>query len=118
MMYVSSSGLSGNSLESRVLGLFSSVLSTSAAMVVAEPSGMETCQRVSLSAAMSSNSGVFLALIASLRSSTVFDNGMSLIEKAFDAESPSTRHHRVRRLSAMVLRSIKRNVKSVLESEG
>ena len=59
MILVFSSGASGKSVERRVLGLFSSLLSLS--------SGLEVSQRVSSSAAMSSNRGVLFALMRSLR---------------------------------------------------
>lgn len=102
MMYVSSSGLSGKSLESCALGLFNSVLSSRALIHVAEPSGMETRQRVSWSAVMSSNAGVCFPLISSL-SPAMLLVGEILISKALDDGSPSTRQNKVTRLSAMVL---------------
>ena len=49
---------------------------------------------------------VFSALMSFLRSSTVSFEGI-LIEKALDVASPLTRQNRLRRLSVMVLRSIK-----------
>ena len=97
-MYVLSSGLSGNSLESCVLGLLSAVLSSRAAIVIAEfswSSGIDTRQSVSCFEAMASNLGDFLALIWFLRSSTVSSVEI-LTEKALDVDSPSMRQNRFR----------------------
>lgn len=78
-------------------------------MLVCWNNGDRDTQSVSLSAAMSSNSGVFSALMILLSSSIVSFKGI-LIENG--VVSPSTRQNRPIRLSAIVLRSTKckRNV--------
>lgn len=62
----------------------------------------ETRHSVSSSAALPSNSGVFLALIAPLRSWTVSVTVIST-ENALDVASPSTRQNRFMRSSVMEL---------------
>ena len=66
--------------------------------------GMETFQRVSWSASTSLKSLDFFSLMRSLRRATVLVGSMSISKEVL---SPSTRQNRVRRLSAIVLRSIK-----------
>ncbi|KAI8351409.1 hypothetical protein B0O80DRAFT_456499 [Mortierella sp. GBAus27b] len=63
---------------------------------------MQTCHNVSLSAARSSNSGVFSALISFLSSPTVLVDEVET-GKALSVASPSTRQKRVSCLSVKVL---------------
>src|SRR5690349_264485 len=104
-MYVLSSGDSGNSLESRVLGLFSWVLSPSASALMEDlrlSSGMETHHKVSLSASISLKSFVFSVLMSFLKSPMVLV-GSTSTGTALVVASPSTRQNRVRGLLFMAL---------------
>ena len=101
-IYVLTSGLSGNSLERHVVGLVSFALSPSAmassvmgSSSSVDPTGRETRQSVSSSAAMSSNKGAKLALIWFLRLPMVSVDGTET-GKALEVDSPSTRQNRFR----------------------